>query len=115
MKEHIVQASSDDTILTKAYDFTSGAAFPLDVGERVLSNKFTREWHGRDAEIVRNRAELQRRVAAGVQARDANVANILAGSAVGLIFAVEPAGVILRRIVEEAEAILKRRPSELLG
>ena len=115
MKDHIVRASSDDTILTKAYDLTSGAAFPLDVGDRVLSNEFTREWHGRDAEVVRNRAELQQRVAAGVQARDAGVANILAGTAVGLFSSIEPAGVILRRIVEEAEAILKRRPSEVLG
>lgn len=115
MKGHIVQASSDDTILTKAYDFTSGAAFPLDVGGRVLNNEFPRKWHGRDAEVVRNRVELQQRVAAGVQAKDASVANILAGNAVGLITAVEPAGVILRRIVEEAETILKRRPSEVLG
>ena len=115
MKDHIVQASSDDTILTKAYDLTSEAAFPLDVGDRVLSNEFTREWHGRDAEVVRNRAELQRRVAAGVQARDAGVANILAGTAVGLFSSIEPAGVILRRIVEEAEAILNMRPSEVLG
>lgn len=114
MKEHIVQASSDDPILTKAYDLTSGAAFPLDVGDRVLSNEFTKEWHGRDAEVVRNRADLQQRVAAGVEAKDASVANILAGNAVGLFSSIEPAGVILRRIVEEAEAILKRRPSEVL-
>ncbi len=87
----------------------------MDVGDRVLSNEFTREWHGRDAEVVRNRAELQRQVAAGVQARDTSVVPMRAGNAVGLLSSVEPAGVILRRIVEEAEAILNRRPSELLG
>ncbi len=115
MKDHLVQASSDDTILTKAYDHTSGAPFPLDIGDRVLSNEFTKEWHGRDEEIVRNRAELQGQVAAAVQAKDASRANILAGNAVGLLSSVEPAGVILRRIVEEAEAILNKRPSEVLG
>ncbi len=115
MKDHIVRASSDDPILTKAYDLTSGAAFPLDVGDRVLSNEFTKEWHGQDAEVVRNRADLQRRVAAGVEAKDASVANILAGNAVGLFSSIEPAGVILRRIVEEAEAILNKRPSEVLA
>ncbi len=114
MKDHIVQAGSDDTVITKVYDFTSGAAFPLDVGDRVLSNKFTKEWQGREEEIVSNRAELQRQVAAGIQARDASVANILAGTAVGLFTSVEPAGVILRRIVEEAETILNKRPSEVL-
>ena len=115
MKDHIIQASSDDTVLTKAYDLTSGAAFPMDVGDRVLSNDFTKEWHGRDAEVLRNRADLQRRVAAGVEAKDAGVANILAGNAVGLFSSIEPAGVILRRIVADAEAILKKRPSEVLG
>ncbi|MCH8898144.1 MAG: nitronate monooxygenase, partial [Chloroflexi bacterium] len=35
-KEAIVAAGADDTILTKVYDLTSGAAFPRDVGDRVL-------------------------------------------------------------------------------
>jgi len=113
-KDHIAQSDMDGTVLTKAYDLTANSAFPLDVGDRVLSNEFTREWHQKDAEVVRNRAELQQRVAAAVDARDASIANILAGNAVGLLSSVEPAGVILRRIVEEAEAILNKRPSEVL-
>ena len=40
---------------------------------------------------------------------------ILAGNSVGLFSSIESAGVILRRIVEEAEAILNKRPSELLA
>ncbi len=114
-KDHVVLADMDGTVLTKAYDLTAGSAFPLDVGDRVLSNEFTKEWHQRDAEVVRNRAELQRRVAAGVEARDVSVVPIRAGNAVGLLSSIEPAGVILRRIVEEAEAILDKRPSEVLS
>ena len=102
-------------MLTKAYDLTANSAFPLDVGDRVLSNEFTRQWHERDEEVVRNRAELQQQVAAGTEARDMSVVPVRAGSAVGLLSSIEPAGVILLRIVEEAEAILKKRPSEVLA
>ena len=60
-------------------------------------------------------AELQQQVAAGTEARDMSVVPVRAGNAVGLLSSIEPAGVILRRIVEEAEAILNKRPSEVLA
>ena len=115
MKDHIARTDIDGTVLTKAYDLTANSAFPLDVGDRVLSNEFTRQCHEGDEEVVRNRAELQQQVAAGTEARDMSVVPVRAGSAVGLLSSIEPAGVILLRIVEEAKAILKKRPSEVLA
>src|SRR5205823_2359060 len=47
-EQRAVQASADDTILTKVYDLISDAPFPQDVGDRVLSNPFTSEWHGQN-------------------------------------------------------------------
>ena len=49
----------DRTVLTKVYDLRAASAFPLEVGDRVLSNEFTKQWHERDAEVARNRADLQ--------------------------------------------------------
>ena len=60
-KARVVQASSDDTVLTKAYDLARGSTFPMDVYERVLRNDFTAEWHGRDEEVVARREELGER------------------------------------------------------
>ncbi|HIA16320.1 MAG TPA: transcriptional repressor [Dehalococcoidia bacterium] len=49
------------------------------------------------------------------EARDISVVPARAGNALGLLSSIEPAGAILRRIIEEAEAILTKRPSELLS
>ena len=113
-KDHVIQAEIDGTVPTKAYDLTADSAFQMDVGDRVLGNEFTKELHERDAEVVRNRVGLQRRIAAGLLARDVSVVPMRAGNSVALLSSIEPAGAILRRIVEEAEAILMKRPSEVL-
>ena len=44
-----------------------------------------------------------------------SVVPVRAGNAVGLLSSIEPTGAILRRIIEEAEAILTKRPSEFLS
>ena len=47
-------------------------------------------------------------------AGDTTITHVLAGSSAGLVHGIEPAADIVRRIVAEAEAILMRRPGELL-
>ncbi len=113
-KERLVMSGTDDTLLVKIYDLIRGAEFPRDVGHRILRNHFALEWHGREEEALDRLEELRAEIAAGTQAQDANIASINAGSGVGLISSVEPAGVILRRIAAEAEAVLRQRPRAIL-
>ena len=113
-KRRAVEAGTDDTILTKVYDLISDAPFPKDVGDRVLTNTFAAEWHGHDHEIVARREELQKLWNDADAAGDPNVSRVQIGNAAGLIFSVEPAGDIVRRIVAEAEAILRGRPHLML-
>ena len=115
IKGRVVAANADDTLLTKAYDLASNAPFPLTLGDRVLRNNFTDTWHGRDAEVIVRRGELQEEIATAIAAEDASIAPVRAGSASGLISSIEPAGDIVRRIVAEAEHILRNRPPRLLG
>ena len=115
IKDRVVSADADDTLLTKVYDLASNAPFPLAVGDRVLRNSFTDTWHGRDAEVLARRGELQEEIATAAAAEDASIAPARAGNASGLISSVEPAGDIVRRIVAEAEQILRNRPPGLLG
>src|SRR5260221_5353702 len=61
-KERIVQACTDDTVFTSVYDLTLGFPFPPTIGDRVLRNDFTAEWHGRNEEIVGQREVLRRQV-----------------------------------------------------
>jgi len=114
LKQRAIEASADDTVLTKAYDLTYDAPFPKDIGDRVLINDFTSEWHGRDEEIVAHREELRKKLRAAQDAGDANIARVQVGNAAGLISSVEPAADIVRRIIKEAEEILGRRPQMLL-
>ena len=113
-QQAVVAASADDTIRTSVYDQVRGAAFPAGIADRVLRNRFNTTWDGRTLEIGERRAELQRELDAGAQAQDPAVVDISAGVAAGLIGSREPAGVIVRRIVAEAEHLLRQRPATLV-
>lgn len=114
VKERVVAASTDDTVLTRAYDLATQAPFPPGIGDRVVRNRYTDAWHGRDEEVVARREELRAELVRAAKARDGEVAPTRAGNAVGLIHAVQPAGEIVRQIIAEAERILCERPGQIL-
>ncbi len=114
VKDRIVAAGVDDTVLTRAYDLATEAPFPPGIGDRVLRNDFTDAWHGRDSEVVAKRGELRAEILAAAAAGDARTAAARAGNAVGLIHSIEPAGDIVRRIVAGAERILRERPNQVV-
>lgn len=114
VKQRVVRASTDDTVLTRVYDLVTAAPFPPGIGDRVLRNDFTAAWHERPDEAAARREELAAQLATAAQAGDARLAPARAGCAAGLIGAVEPAGEIVRTIVAEAERLLRQRPGELL-
>src|SRR2546421_3862921 len=109
-KERMVQAGTDDTVLTKIYDLTLAFPFPATVGDRVLRNDFTAEWHGRDDEVVGQGEEVRSQVIVAMKEGDARIAAVRAGNAVGLIHEIEAAGDIGRHGVSEAGQILTERP-----
>ena len=84
---------------------------PEGIADRVVHNDYTARWHGREAEVRDHQQELREQVQA---AGDARIAAVRAGNAAGLIHAVEPAAEIVRRIVAEAENLLRTRPSQVL-
>lgn len=113
-KAHVVAAGADDTIRTLAYDLGHGLTFPEGIGGRVLSNAFTDAWHGRDVEVLANQDEIRRQLQAASDAGDAEMAAVWAGNAVGLIHGVESATDIVRRVVAEAERLLRVRTATIL-
>ena len=113
-KERLVQAGTDDTVFTKVYDLALGFPFPPTVGDRVLRNDFTAEWHGRDDEVVAQREALQSQVIVAMKEGNARLAAVRGGNAVGLIHKIEAAGDIVRQVVAEAEHILRERPGQVL-
>jgi len=114
VKERVVAAGTDDTVLTRAYDIVTQAAFPPGIGDRVVRNDYTDTWHGRDDELPARRSELHAQLVQAARAGDGRIAPTRAGNAAGLIHAIEPAGDIVRAIIAEAERILRDRPGQLL-
>ena len=101
-------------MFTKVYDLTLGYPLPPTIGDRVLHNDFTAEWHGRNDEVVMQREALRRQVITAMKEGNPRIAAVRAGNAVGLIHEVQAAGDIVRQVVTEAEQILRERPGQVL-
>jgi nitronate monooxygenase len=107
-KMRIVRGSGDDTLRTKIFDIAAGGDWPQEYTGRVLPNRFSEKWRGREAILVADSAELARYAEARA-ADDFETAVIHAGEGIDLIHAIEPAGEILARVVAEAETALAQR------
>jgi len=100
-------ASGDDTVRQSVLDIVRERPWPARYTGRVLRNDFVREWLGREGELRDARAEQVTRYRTAARVADPAIAATIVGEGVGLIHAIEPAAVILERMVVEAEARLK--------
>jgi nitronate monooxygenase len=110
-----IEAGGDDTLRTTAVDIVRRLDWPEGFTIRVGRNDFTERWHGREAalrEAVETEAAAYR---AALAAGDARASAPVHGEAAGLIHAVEPAGAIIARMVEEAAGLLSRRGPGLVS
>lgn len=114
MKEAIVSSDGTDTVFTTSWDTLGGLPWPEGIGERVLANRFTDEWHGRDTEIEERRAELGERFDYGPTEPDPATDHLPFGSSAGLVRRVRPAAEVLEEMSADAERILRTRPRDLL-
>lgn len=99
-------ASGDDTVRQSVLDIVRERDWPARYTGRVLKNDFVGEWLGREVELKGAKAEQIERYSAASKTADTNVVATIVGEAVGLIDAIEPAAVILERMVSEAETLL---------
>ena len=87
-------------------DIARQLPWPSRFTARVLRNRFTDTWEGRDAELQRVAASVGRDWVEGLASGDTERANTIVGEAVGLIAAIEPAAVVIERIAGEAAQLL---------
>lgn len=100
-------ATGDDTIRTTVTDIVREKDWPERFTTRIMRNSFTDAWHGRESELQAQKAAEMTRFHAAVAEGDATIAGLVAGEALGLIDAVEPAEAIVTRMVSEAADILR--------
>ncbi len=107
-KQAIVDSDGHDTVLTEIPDIAAGIVWPGAMS-RARRNRFIERWMGREWALRQHRAEaLAGRVAAR-KSGDIDEGSLSMGQDAGLINEILPAGEIVRRIAEEAEAIVARR------
>lgn len=114
VKQAIVDSDGHDTVLTEIPDIARGAVWPGAMA-RTKRNAFIARWAGREWELRAQQpevlADLQQAAAQG----DVDNAALYYGQDAGLIHDIPSAGDIVRRIVEEADAIVRTRLAGLLN
>ena len=106
-KKAILESDGHDTLLTEIPDIARGRVWP-GAWSRVVRNRLVEEWAGREGELRANRLKVSAKMVAAFQAGDASYAPLFIGQDAGLIDSIEPAAEILRRMVADAEAALRR-------
>ena len=99
-------AGGDDTVRQSVLDIVRERAWPARYTGRVLKNDFVSEWLGREDELKEAKGEQIERYRSASKVVDTSVVATIVGEAVGLIATIEPAALILERMVSEAEALL---------
>jgi len=112
--ERAIAATGDDTVRTAAVDAVRGVPWPAPFSFRVLRNRLTDEWAGREAEAQGAAfGSLAAEYDAARSAGDLDVAVTVVGEAAGLISDRPPAADVVDRIAREAQALLKDAPARL--
>ncbi len=111
IKQRLVEGKGDETLRTTVFDIVRKIDWPKPYDGRALANAFTKEWHGREDQLTAQVQQENARYLAANEKSDTSTVVVWASESVDLIHRVEPAEVILRRIVSEAETLLGRGPA----
>jgi len=103
-----IGANGDGTLRTSVMDIVRGLDWPARFTARVLHNRFTQTWHGREPDLRSRREQVSRDWIDGWAAGDPERANTFVGEAVGLIDTIDPAAAIIERMGAQAASILGR-------
>jgi NAD(P)H-dependent flavin oxidoreductase YrpB (nitropropane dioxygenase family) len=105
-KDAIVASDGNDTIVTTVADTLTGRDWP-GAWARVRRTRFIEEWLGREPELRRRRDAAWAALEAAEES-DPDYGLMWFGQSAALIDSVDPAAEIVRRIVDEAEEILRQ-------
>jgi len=111
-RERVRAASGDETVHTRAFDVAEGVAWPERWPGRALVNDFSRQWHGREGELVDDEA-ARASVVEGRRTGNPATAPLYAGEAVGLVVTERSATDVVREMDADAEKALRAVPDLL--
>jgi nitronate monooxygenase len=107
MHEAVLTSTGDGTIRTAAADIVRKLDWPERFTARVLRNRFTDTWHGREVELRGADPQVQREWLEGWADGDPERSNVFTGEGIGLIHSIEPAASVLDQMSTLATALLR--------
>jgi NAD(P)H-dependent flavin oxidoreductase YrpB (nitropropane dioxygenase family) len=109
------EAGGHGALRTRVADIARQIPWPRGFTARIRRNAFTDRWHGREDELEANVAIEGPRYRQAFADGDPDNTGVWFGEAAGLIHAIEPAAVIVERMVAEAAIHLTRRGGATLS
>ena len=106
-KARIVAASGDDTVRSNVFDILRQKDWPKPYTSRCLINDQTRKWIGRESELIARISEERQQFSAAKTHGDFDIAAVIAGESVALIYNVRTAAEIIGSIVEQADELMR--------
>ena len=111
----ILGTSGDGTLRTRIPDIVRQLPWPEGFTARIRRNAFTERWHGRE-EALRDAVGVEGpRYGQAFEAGDPDHTAVWFGEAAGLVQAIEPAAVIIERMVSEAQERIVSRAGAQTG
>jgi nitronate monooxygenase len=104
-KRRILAAEGGDTVRSTVFDLSRQIRWPEGYTGRLLRNKHSDRWLGRESELEDQIGDVAKQYAAAREQGDFDMAGVIAGESAGLIHDIPPAGDIVERITAEAESI----------
>lgn len=105
--DNAIGKSGDATIRTKALDALRGAPWPREYSFRILKNKLTDNWAGREAEAFGAFGSLSEKYAQARAQNDLDTVAVICGEAVGLLRDRPTAESIVQSMVTQAADLLR--------
>lgn len=106
VKQAAIAGSGDNTERSSVFDIARGIDWPAQWTLRTLQNRYSQRWVGDTETLRQNVAQEKIRYARAADEGDTDVAAVIAGEAIDLVHASEPAADIVSRIVAEGERLL---------
>lgn len=104
----ILESNGDGTLRTRVADIARQIPWPSGFTARIRRNAFTDRWNGREDELESSLVVEGPRYGQAFADGDPDNTGVWFGEAAGLVHAIEPAAVIVERMVAEASLHLTR-------
>jgi nitronate monooxygenase len=111
----ILETDGDGTVRTTIADIARQIPWPRGFTARIRRNAFTERWHGREDALAEAVAVEGPRYRQAFEAGDPENTGVWFGEAAGVIHSIEPAALIIDRLVTQAGARLRSYGGATLG